>query len=255
MALFLFKRRKPSMSRTTLFPRQPRSDSTPGKSSSNRWEQLHAWREALIGSTSPLSSATEAPEVSAVTSWRLLPRRFRVAFLAGSFLGVALCSWWCLNTLTQWLAERVGLSDGTGLLTTVVAPVHRYLRVHTAELAVGDGLAYGLWELSGTVSFLVSWWCMSVGARITWTAWGVSTVLMVFEASPASGRGVAGALAALIWSALSTFALRGLSLRPQACVHVHNAPTPSSGRQTDKGKAAMTPVTVTVSERDVRRGG
>lgn len=239
------------MSRTTLFPRQPGRNSTPSKSASRRWEQLHGWREALIGSPSSLSPDTE---VSPASSWRLLPRRVRVAVLTGVFLAVTLCSWWCLNTLAQWLTGSVGLSDGTGLLATVVAPVRRYLEVHTAELAVGEELAFALWELSGSVSFLVSWWFMSTGARITWTAWGVSTVLMVFEASPPSGRGVAAALTALAWSALSAFALRGLSLRPHACIHVHNSPGPAADHPV-RSRGAGSPVAVTVADRDASREG
>ncbi|MFG2795007.1 hypothetical protein ACGFYN_47570, partial [Streptomyces sp. NPDC048419] len=78
------------------------------------------------------------------------------------------------------------------------------------------------WQLWGVSSFVTSWWFMAVGARLTWVVWGAATVGMVAAASPASGRAVAGFFAALVWSALSVFALRGLSLRPHSCTHVHN---------------------------------
>ncbi|WP_406370272.1 hypothetical protein OH781_03890 [Streptomyces sp. NBC_01550] len=93
---------------------------------------------------------------------------------------------------------------------------------HTAELPVSATTAYTAWQLFGTASFIASWWLRATGARLTWTAWGATTTGMIWAASPATGRTVATGLAVLTWAAVSTLALRGLSLRSSSFVHVHN---------------------------------
>ncbi len=105
------------------------------------------------------------------------------------------------HQLTQWAA-------------TIDQPVHGYLAAHTIGLPITATTAYALWQAIGAGSLLVSVLTGSVGARLTWTCWGAGSVAMVWSQTPATGREVATGLAVLAWTAASTLALRGLSLRP-----------------------------------------
>ncbi|MFI0915294.1 hypothetical protein [Streptomyces abikoensis] len=102
---------------------------------------------------------------------------------------------------TQWAA-------------TIDRPVHTYLAAHTTGLPITAASAYVLWQGIGLGSLALSWATGATGARLTWIAYGAATAWMVWDSSPATGRPVATALAALAWTVGSAFALRGLSLRP-----------------------------------------
>ncbi|WP_405812568.1 hypothetical protein OG524_36555 (plasmid) [Streptomyces sp. NBC_01520] len=110
---------------------------------------------------------------------------------------------------TQWTA-------------TVADPVHAYLSAHTVGLPLTATSAFVIWQGVGIASLALSWFTGAVGARLTWTAHGVCSVLMVWDAAPAAGRPVAAALTVLAWTIGSLFALRGLSLRPLIHLHNHN---------------------------------
>ncbi|MFE7614336.1 hypothetical protein [Streptomyces sp. NPDC057496] len=112
---------------------------------------------------------------------------------------------------TQWTA-------------TIADPVHAYLTAHTAGLQLTASSAFGIWLGVGAVSLVLSWLTGAAGARLTWTAHGLCTAAMVWDASPATGRPVATALTVLAWTIGSVLALRGLSLRPRINIHNHNHP-------------------------------
>ncbi|GGZ22074.1 hypothetical protein GCM10010300_77260 [Streptomyces olivaceoviridis] len=112
---------------------------------------------------------------------------------------------------TQWIA-------------TIADPVHAYLAAHTAGLPLSASSAFVIWLGVGAVSLVLAWVTGAFGARLTWTAHGICTAAMVFDASPAAGRPVATALAVLAWTIGSLFTLRGLSLRPLIHLHNHNHP-------------------------------
>ena len=117
-----------------------------------------------------------------------------------------------------WPTQKV--ADPTGLLATVDQPVRHYLNTHTAQLPVTATTAYALWQAIGALALVLGFF-RSSGGRILWLLWGAFTVTAVFTATPAPGREVAAAIAALGWAALSLFALRGISLSPTALIHVH----------------------------------
>ncbi|MET8411104.1 hypothetical protein ABZV34_23880 [Streptomyces sp. NPDC005195] len=126
--------------------------------------------------------------------------------------------------LAQVAPHATGLSaaiDGT--LATIDQPVRRYLLTHAQALPITAAAAYGVWQALGLASFAASVF-YNRAARLTWTVWGATTVIMVWIATPAPGREVAAGLALLTWVVLSGIALRGLRLRPAAFVQVdvHN---------------------------------
>ncbi|WP_367140653.1 MULTISPECIES: hypothetical protein [Streptomyces] len=117
---------------------------------------------------------------------------------------------------------QVGTDTSTGVAAVVDQPIRTYIATHSAPLAISASTVYTVWQLVGLFG-LVGGFFRSSGARLTWTAWGASSIAMVWAAAPADGRTIATGLAALAWTAASAFALRGLSLRPAVFTHIHNA--------------------------------
>ncbi|MER5353439.1 hypothetical protein ABT093_24275 [Kitasatospora sp. NPDC002551] len=106
-------------------------------------------------------------------------------------------------------------AGGDGLRAAITAPVHTYLGAHTADPLTPD-TAYGAWKTVGLVAALLAFLTQGAVARLGWTAWSGATLAMVWSAAPPSGRPVAVGLTATAITAVSLFALRGLSfsLRP-----------------------------------------
>ncbi|MGW1438677.1 hypothetical protein ACWD7M_25965 [Streptomyces griseus] len=148
----------------------------------------------------------------------------KAAAVAGGLATAALLLGWAGGLGLQaahalpWPTQKV--ADPTGLLATVDQPVRHYLNTHTAQLPVTATTAYALWQAIGALALILGF-CRSSGGRILWLLWGAFTVAAVFTATPAPGREVAAAIAALGWAALSLLALRGISLSPTAFIHVH----------------------------------
>jgi hypothetical protein len=154
------------------------------------------------------------------------------------------------DTLHQLLAAapRVQAGTGTGtshgILAVVDQPVRTYIAAHCAGLQISASTVYTLWQVVGLAG-LIGGAFRSTGARLTWIAWGAASIAMVHSAAPAGGRTIATALAVLAWTAASTLALRGLSLRPVLFTHIHNAapafephlhlPAPPAGEDTPDG--------------------
>lgn len=67
-----------------------------------------------------------------------------------------------------------------------------------------------------------------IGARLTWTLWGAATIAMTWATAPTDSRTIATGITVLAWTAASTLALHGWTLRPSAFVHVHTTPPPST---------------------------
>ncbi|WP_406132305.1 hypothetical protein [Streptomyces sp. NBC_00989] len=154
--------------------------------------------------------------------WRHIATWIRTVIVLTALTAITLLGWWSINALIA-LQPWTALGD-TGLLATVIHPVHGYLTAHTRDLPVDAQMAYRTWEVVGGATFLTSTIFKATCARLTWTAWGAATTAMVWIASPASGRPVATVLMVLGWTVASALALRGLSLRPQFTTHVHNDP-------------------------------
>ncbi|MEG9551392.1 hypothetical protein V5N34_25315 [Streptomyces baarnensis] len=125
-------------------------------------------------------------------------------------------------------ATRAGTTAASELWSVVDAPVRSYIAQHTASLAVSASAVYTFWQIVGWFG-LIGGFIGSTGARITWTCWGAGSVLAVWSAAPAHGRTVATAIAVLAWTIASTFALRGLSVRP--VVNNFLPPAPASQPQ------------------------
>ncbi|MFF5881057.1 hypothetical protein ACIQ9M_34510 [Streptomyces californicus] len=148
----------------------------------------------------------------------------KAAAVAGGLATTALLLGWAADLGLQaahalpWPTQKI--SDPTGLLTTIDQPVRHYLTSRTDQLPLTATTAYALWQATGALA-LVLGFCRSSGGRILWLLWGAFTVAAVFTATPAPGREVAAAIAALGWAGLSLFALRGISLSPTAFINVH----------------------------------
>lgn len=123
--------------------------------------------------------------------------------------------------LTAAPRVQVGTDTSHGVLAVIDQPVRTYIAVHSAPLQVSASTIYTLWQLVGLFG-LIGGFFRSSGARLTWTAWGAASIAMVYSAASVGGRTIATGLAVLAWTAASTVALRGLSLRPVVFTHVHN---------------------------------
>lgn len=138
-------------------------------------------------------------------------------------LALVLALKWGIPKGTDWYHHQ-DWSWFTQWTATVADPVHAYLSAHTAGLPLTASSAFVIWQGVGIASLALSWFTGAVGARLTWIAHGICSVLMVWDASPAAGRPVAAALAVIAWTIGSFFALRGMSLRPLINIHTHNHP-------------------------------
>ncbi|WP_407842085.1 hypothetical protein ACE1OC_42800 (plasmid) [Streptomyces sp. DSM 116496] len=107
----------------------------------------------------------------------------------------------------------IGTSTSSEFWDVVDTPVRVYIDQHTAGLPVSGSAAYTFWQLTGLFG-LIGGFIGATGARITWTLWGAVTATAVWTTTPADGHTVATVIAVLAWTIASTFALRGLSLRP-----------------------------------------
>ncbi|MEE6269155.1 hypothetical protein V2E29_26405 [Streptomyces diastatochromogenes] len=142
--------------------------------------------------------------------------------IIGIVAGVLVLKWGIPRGI-DW-AHHQDWSWFTQWTATVSDPVHAYLTTHTTGLPLTASSVFAIWMGVGLGSAVLAWLTGAVGARLTWIAHGICSVAMVWDASPAAGRTVATALAALAWTIGSLFALRGLSLRPLINIHNHNHP-------------------------------
>ncbi|CQR59386.1 hypothetical protein [Streptomyces leeuwenhoekii] len=115
--------------------------------------------------------------------------------------------------LTAVPKVQVGVDTSNGVAAVVDQPVRTYIAQHSAGLPVAASTVYTLWLLTGITGLVLGFLTRNNGVRAMWTAWGAATVFMVWTATPATSRPVAAGLAALAWTLLSAFALRGLTLR------------------------------------------
>lgn len=125
------------------------------------------------------------------------------------------------HLLTAAPRVQVGTDTSTGVWAVIDNPVRTYIAQHSAGLPISASTAYTLWQLAGLAG-LVGGFLRSTGARLLWTGWGAATIAVVWTTAPADGRTIATGVAVLLWSLASVVALRGMSLRPTAFIHVHN---------------------------------
>jgi hypothetical protein len=125
------------------------------------------------------------------------------------------------HLLTAALRVQVGTDTSTGVWAVIDNPVRTYIAQHSAGLPISASTVYTLWQFAGLIG-LVGGFLRSTGARLVWTGWGAATIAAVWTAAPDGGRTIATGVAVLLWSLASVVALRGLSLRPTAFIHVHN---------------------------------
>lgn len=106
-------------------------------------------------------------------------------------------------------------ASGDGLRVAVTGPIHAYLIAHQAY-PLTAATAYGAWKTVGLVAALLAFLTRSAIARAGWSAWSCATLAMVWQAAPEAGRPVFVGLTAAALTAISLFALRGISfsLRP-----------------------------------------
>ncbi|MFD3719846.1 hypothetical protein [Streptomyces sp. NPDC058674] len=208
---------------TVPFPRKPHHDKLDDEPAAPAaappaWRRFATWLAEAAADR--FTEVLEAPD----EGWRGMATWIKtIVVLAAGFLvwglGAAVIAAW-----SSWEWNSLG----TGLIATLHQPVRDFIAAHTTGLPTTATTMYGAWQLFGVGSFILSGWARAAGARLTWTAWGGATTAMVWTASPASGRAVAAALTVLAWTAASTIALRGLTLRSTTFVHVYNnvQPTP-----------------------------
>ncbi|MFD4198803.1 MULTISPECIES: hypothetical protein [Actinomycetes] len=106
-------------------------------------------------------------------------------------------------------------AGGDDLRTAITGPIHTYLIAHQAY-PLTPATVYGAWKTVGLIAALLAFITRRAIARAGWTAWSAATLAMVWSAAPEAGRPVAVGLTAAAITAVSLFALRGLtfSLRP-----------------------------------------
>ncbi|MFI9311566.1 hypothetical protein [Streptomyces triculaminicus] len=112
----------------------------------------------------------------------------------------------------------VGTDTSSGVFSVIDQPIRTYIATHSTSLTISDSSVYTVWQVVGLFG-LVGGFFRSTGARLTWTAWGAVSIAMVWSSTPAAGRPISTGLAVLAWTAVSAFALRGLSLRPSLFIH------------------------------------
>ncbi len=117
---------------------------------------------------------------------------------------------------------KVGTDTGSGVWGVIDNPIRSYIATHSADLPISASTVYTLWQALGLFSLIGGFITRSNGARLTWLTWGCAGVAMIWTTTPETAQTVATGLAVLAWTVLSTFALRGLSLRPS--VFIHTAP-------------------------------
>ncbi|MGW2109503.1 hypothetical protein [Streptomyces sp. NPDC001948] len=124
------------------------------------------------------------------------------------------------RVLTAVPDVQVGADTSDSVFAVVDQPIRSYIATHTTSLPINASTVYTVWQVVGLFG-LVGGFFRSSGARLTWTAWGAASTAMVHSTAPADSRTIATGLALLAWTAASTLALRGLTLRPE--VFIHNA--------------------------------
>lgn len=117
---------------------------------------------------------------------------------------------------------RVGTDTSSGIWGVIDNPVRTYIAHHSTHLPIHASTLYTCWQLTGLFGLLAGFagW---TGARLTWTAWGATTIAMVWSTTPAGSRTLATAAAVLAWTIASTLALRGLNLRPTVINQIINS--------------------------------
>ncbi|MFD7961311.1 hypothetical protein ACFV5J_10965 [Streptomyces zaomyceticus] len=111
--------------------------------------------------------------------------------------------------------------DTGGIWPTLTTPIRTFLGGQAAYLpALSGATVYTLWQATGLIG-LIGGFLHITGARILWALWGTGSIWTVWTASPAGGRLLAAALAAVVWALASILALRDLSFRP--VIHNHQA--------------------------------
>lgn len=212
------------MNNTVPFPEQKRRDDNeqPTTPPPTGWERFAD--RAVNWASDRIEDILDAPTYG----WTGMATWLKTLIILTGTALILWAAWWGITALIGAVHAAEWQSQGTGLIATMHQPVRDYLQTHSTALPVSAATAYAAWQFFGAASFVLSWWSGATGARLTWTVWGAATVGMIWADSPASGRTVATGLAVLTWTAASTLALSGLTLRSPSFVHVHNGvqPTP-----------------------------
>ncbi|MFG3532761.1 hypothetical protein ACGF8B_39535 [Streptomyces sp. NPDC047917] len=120
--------------------------------------------------------------------------------------------------LTAVPRVQVATDTSDSVFAVVDQPIRSYIAAHATTLPISASTVYTVWQAVGLFG-LVGGAFRSSGARLTWTAWGAASIAAVYSTTPADGRTIATGLAVLAWTAASTLALRGLTLRPSLFIH------------------------------------
>ncbi|MFJ6650564.1 hypothetical protein ACIQPS_33585 [Streptomyces sp. NPDC091290] len=118
--------------------------------------------------------------------------------------------------------EPLTADTTSGLWGVIDNPIRHYIAEHSAALTVPSSAVHTFWQVTGLIG-LIGGFAGSTGARILWTGWGLSSMAMVWSATPESSRTIATGIAALLWALASICALRGMHLRPRI-----DAPAPAA---------------------------
>lgn len=173
--------------KTVPFPVPPTSNDGAGPPPRRMRQRLATrWHAPGRPDSWPRARLQEIRDVPSA-GWRHIATWIRTVIVLTALTAITLLGWWSINALIA-LQPWTALGD-TGLLATVIHPVHGYLTAHTRDLPVDAQMAYRTWEVVGGATFLTSTIFKATCARLTWTAWGAATTAMVWIASrPAAVR-------------------------------------------------------------------
>ncbi|GAA2524425.1 hypothetical protein [Streptomyces longisporus] len=211
---------------TTDVPEPPPADDT---SKEPRFARLHAWWTAAWEEDGFLYRRWEDLFQARHAGWHQMANWIKaVLSVAGicAFIVLLDAAGDIVSTVMHHLSgtmiEPPGADTTSGLWGVIDNPIRSYIGQHSATLTVPGSAVYAFWQFTGLFG-LIAGFAGNSGARILWTGWGLSSIAMVWAASPDGSRTLATGIAALMWAFASVAALRGLSLRP-----VINTPEPAA---------------------------
>ncbi|MFC0602250.1 hypothetical protein [Streptomyces palmae] len=188
----------------------------------SRWSTLRTWWDGAWGEGGVLHHRWEQVRQARTAGWHGMATWIKALLgLAAACVIIILLD--TAGDIVSALAHQIATANpqakpapetSNSLWAVIDNPARTYIAQHTgSHLAVTGSAVYSLWQITGLFG-LIGGFFHSTGARLTWTLWGAATIGMVWSATPTDSRTITTGIAALAWTATSTIALRGLSLRP-----------------------------------------
>ncbi|GAB2606817.1 hypothetical protein GCM10027168_44570 [Streptomyces capparidis] len=197
---------------------QPRKTTPP-----SRARRITAWWNRAWSDGGTLHRRWEELRTAPETGWHGMAHWIKALISVAGASATVLLAAAAVRVLDAVPDMGVGDDTSTGVWAVIDQPVRSYITTHSTGLPISASTVYTLWAATGWACLILGCLTRSNGVRLTWTAWGAAGVAMVWSSTSAPGRTIATGIAVLAWTAASTFALRGLNLRPRVFAHIHNA--------------------------------